>query len=77
MAKDTQIPVGEFMQIRDTVAGELRKGTTGNTQAQTLVRQAERLLLTGYIDVDAVRADLAPKPSSQAEGHPDTDDEKD
>ena len=58
MSKDTQIPVGEFMEIRDAVAGELRKGASAQTQKTTLVRQAEQLILAGYIDIDAVREDL-------------------
>lgn len=57
MSKDTQIPVGEFMEIRDAVADELKKGSTPQTQRPTLVRQAERLILAGYVDIDAVRTD--------------------
>lgn len=57
MSKDTQIPVGEFMEIRDTVAAELRKGASSQTQKTTLVRQAEQLILAGYVDIDAVRTD--------------------
>lgn len=72
MSKDTQIPAGEFMQIRDAVAGELRKGASSGTQTNTLVRQAEQLLISGFIDIDAVRAELAPKTSRRAAGHPDT-----
>ncbi|MEA1264183.1 hypothetical protein MicroSTF_14160 [Microbacterium sp. STF-2] len=57
MSKDTQIPVGEFMEIRDAVAGELRKGASSQTQRTTLVRQAEGLILAGYVDIDAVRTE--------------------
>lgn len=55
MSKDTQIPVGEFMEIRDAVADELKKGSSSQTQRTTLVRQAEGLILAGYVDIDAVR----------------------
>lgn len=71
MSKDTQIPVGEFMKIRDAVAGELRKGASAQTQKTTLVRQAEQLLVAGFIDIDAVRAELNGPTAAQA-GHPDT-----
>ncbi|MDR2294708.1 MAG: hypothetical protein LBE05_05840 [Microbacterium sp.] len=69
MAKNTQIPVSEFMQIRDAVADELRKGTSSGTQRATLVRQSEALIVSGFIDIDAVRESLTPKPS--AAGRPD------
>lgn len=73
MSKDTQIPVGEFMTIRDAVADELRKGASAQTQRTTLVRQAEQLILAGYVDIDAVREALTPTPSAAAAaGHPDT-----
>ena len=72
MSKDTQIPVGEFMKIRDAVAGELRKGASPQTQKSTLVRQAEQLLISGFIDIDTVRESLAPATNHQALGHPDT-----
>lgn len=72
MSKDTQIPVGEFMTIRDAVADELRKGASPQTQRTTLVRQAEQLILAGYVDIDAVREALTPTPSAAAAGHPDT-----
>jgi hypothetical protein len=62
MSKDTQIPVGEFMEIRDAVANELRKGASSQTQRTTLVRQAEGLILAGYVDIDAVRESIAPQP---------------
>lgn len=58
MSKDTQIPVGEFMEIRDAVADELRKGASAQTQKTTLVRQAEQLILAGYVDIDTVRTAL-------------------
>lgn len=72
MSKDTQIPVGEFMKIRDAVADELRKGASAQTQKTTLVRQAEQLLISGFIDIDTVREALAPPTNHQTLGHPDT-----
>lgn len=57
MSKDTQIPVGEFMKIRDDVADQLRKGASSQTQRTTLVRQAEQLILAGFVDIDAVRVE--------------------
>lgn len=65
MSKDTQIPVGEFMKIRDAVADELRKGASSQTQRTTLVRQAEQLILAGYIDIESVRESLGESPISE------------
>lgn len=68
MSKDTQIPVGEFMKIRDAVADELRKGASSQTQRTTLVRQAEGLILAGFVDIEVVRESVAPS----AEALPDS-----
>jgi len=56
MAKNTEIPVSDWLKIRTAVAGVLRSKTTSTATSA----MAEALLTRGWIDVDAVRADTTP-----------------
>lgn len=59
MAADTNISATEWLKIRNAVAHQIEQKTTSKATEKI----AEHLLLLGWIDVDAVRAYLSPKPS--------------
>lgn len=61
MAATTALSVPEWMKVRNAVAATLR---TKSSSVKT-IDMAEALLMQGWIDVDAVLADLTPPAPEQ------------
>lgn len=59
---DTPVTTTDFLKVRDKVARVL--GENSQTQPPTRVRQAERLMQLGFIDIEAV-LDSFPKQTEE------------
>lgn len=60
MAKDTSIPVSEWMKIRNQIAHKLKVEGSQQQQRATREQIAEALIAAGYIDIAFVMEDMRP-----------------
>lgn len=58
MSKQTEIAASDWLAVRERVVDKLREASP-QSQKDTRVRMAERLILAGYVDVEFIAAEIA------------------
>lgn len=65
MARDTQMNVTQWLAVREAVASKLKTaGSQQRVDTRTVV--AENLMQSGYIDIDAVLAEINERHDARA-----------